>query len=83
MHQQYQRADRMLLSGYPLVTILGGRLGLELRVTVLAAHRVACQLMRQKNVYARPRLGKLDWLMVGLQALFARQPLIDARSSIR
>lgn len=78
MHQQYRRADKMLLSGYPLVNILGGRLGLELRVTVLAAHRVAGKLMQQKDIYARPRLGKRDWFLLGLQALFARQPLIDA-----
>ena len=78
MHQQYRRADKMLLSGYPLVNILGGRLGLELRVTVLAAHRVAGKLMQQKDIYTRPRLDKRDWFLLGLQALFARQPLIDA-----
>ena len=78
MRKQYLRADKMLLSGYPLVNVLGGRLGLEIRVTVLSAHRVARRLMRQKDIYSRPRLGKLDWLMIGLQALFNQQPLIDA-----
>ena len=78
MRKQYLRADKMLLSGYPLVNILGGRLGLEIRVTVLSAHRVARRLMRQKDIYSRPRLGKLDWLTIGLQALFNQQPLIDA-----
>jgi squalene synthase HpnC len=78
MHYQYRRADKMLLSGYPLINILGGRLGLEIRVTVLAAHRVARRLMKQKNIYSRPRLGKLDWLMIGVQTVFGQQPLIDA-----
>ena len=78
MRKQYLRADKMLLSGYPLVHVLGGRLGLEIRVTVLSAHRVARRLTQQKDIYSRPRLGKLDWLMIGLQALFNHQPLIDA-----
>jgi squalene synthase HpnC len=78
MRKQYLRADKMLLSGYPLVNVLGGRLGLEIRVTVLSAHRVARRLTRQKDIYSRPRLGKLDWLMIGLQTLFKQQPLIDA-----
>lgn len=78
MHGQYRRADKMLLSGYPLTNILGGKLGLELRVTILAAHRVSLKLIRQKNIYGRPRLGKLDWLMIGLQTVFKQQPLVDA-----
>lgn len=78
MRKQYLRADKMLLSGYPLVNILGGRLGLEIRVTVLSAHRLTRRLMRQKDIYSRPRLGKLDWLIIGMQALFNLQPLIDA-----
>lgn len=78
MRQQYRRADKLLLSGYPLVNILGGRLGLEVRVTILAAHRVALKLLKQKDIYSRPRLGKLDWLMIGLQTLFSQQPLVDA-----
>lgn len=78
MRKQYLRADKMLLSGYPLAYALGGRLGIEIRVTVLSAHRVARRLMRQKDIYSRPRLGKLDWLTIGLQALFSQQPLIDA-----
>ena len=78
MHGQYRRADKMLLSGYPLTNILGGRLGLEVRVTVLAAHRVSQKLMRQSTIYDRPRLGKLDWLMIGLRSILNQQPLIDA-----
>ncbi len=78
MREQYRRADKMLLSGYPLANILGGKLSLEVRVTILAAHRVSLKLMRQKNIYARPRLGKFDWLMIGLQTIFKQQPLIDA-----
>lgn len=78
MRKQYIRADKMLLSGYPLVHILGGRLGLEIRVTVLSAHRISRRLMCQKDIYSRPRLAKLDWLMIGMQAIFKQQPLIDA-----
>lgn len=78
MQEQYRRADKMLLSGYPLINILGGSLGLELRVTVLSAHRVARRLLQQDDIYSRPRLRKLDWLMIGLQTLFKHQPLIDA-----
>lgn len=78
MHRQYLRADKMLLSGYPLVNCLGGKLGLELRATILSAHRVAGKLMRQKDIFSRPRLGKLDGLIIATQTLFKQQPLIDA-----
>ena len=78
MRMQYRRADKMLLSGYPLTNILGGRLGLEVRVTVLAAHRVSRKLIRQRNIYGRLRLTKLDWLMISLQTVFNQQPLVDA-----
>ena len=78
MKNQYLRADKMLLSGYPLTKVLGKQLGLEVRITILSAHRIAHKLMQQKSIYDRPRLGKLDWIIIAIQALLNQQPLIDA-----
>jgi len=73
MHEQVTRADQMLLSGFPLCGIIGGRLGLELRFTVLGAHRVAEKMLKTNNVFARPRLSLYDWLITGLRVLSGKR----------
>jgi len=62
MQFQVKRARNMLLSGRQLGTMLPGRMGFELRM-VIAGGRIICdKLLHTKNVFARPRLTKTDWL---------------------
>lgn len=70
MTQQYQRAARMLCEGMPLTKQLGFRLGLEIRATIHGGLRVVERLMQAENVFARPRLGKADWILVLTRTLF-------------
>jgi len=69
MHSQVLRADKMLLSGLPLCGIIGGRLGFELRFTVLGAHRVAEKLLGSNEIFSRPRLTLFDWIVTSLRVL--------------
>lgn len=82
VHEQCFRAGMMLLDGLPLCRILGGRMGLEIRFTILAAHMVNLKLLRQDNVFARPRLRKSDWLRIFMQVLLGRTPDIEAMPPI-
>jgi squalene synthase HpnC len=64
MQLQYQRADRLLRSGAPLGRALRGRLGLEIRAIIEGGARILWRLRQQPDVFARPRLRKIDWLLV-------------------
>ncbi len=70
MKQQVQRADHMLMSGYPLCRHIGGRLGFELKMTIHAAHKVANKMLVTQDCFIRPRLSKIDWPMILLMSLF-------------
>ncbi len=73
MQLQYERAQRLLLSGAPLAKRVRGRFGFELRLIVLGGHRVLQQLMRNpQNAFARPRLKPADWLWVVWHAVRGR-----------
>lgn len=62
---QITRTRRMMLAGAPLGDVLPGRAGLEIRAIVNGGLRILDKLqLNRDNVYARPRLSKLDWLMV-------------------
>ena len=62
---QILRAEKMLLSGLPLGNILKGRIGLELRAITYGGLRILHKLRNKRDdVYARPRLNKLDWIWV-------------------
>jgi len=74
MMQQIFRADNMLISGYPLCRSIGGRLGLELRMTIHAAHCISEKMLVESNVFTRPRLTKLDWIIVISKAIFNIKP---------
>ena len=74
MNQQTIRAANMLSSGYPLCRHIGGRLGLELKMTIHAAHTVATRMLREKDCFRRPRLSKTDWPMVLFKSLFDISP---------
>ena len=85
MTAQICRADTMLISGYPLCSQIGGRLGLELKLTIHAAHLVAEKMLIANNVFKRPRLDRLDWPKLILRVLFNIKPkaLKDCSESVR
>lgn len=73
MHLQYERAQRLLLSGAPLAKHVRGRFGFELRLIVLGGHRVLQQLMRNpQDAFTRPRLKLADWLWMVWHAVRGR-----------
>ncbi|MDH5594782.1 MAG: squalene/phytoene synthase family protein, partial [Gammaproteobacteria bacterium] len=60
-----------MLSGQPLGNRLKGRVGIEIRTVVQGGLRILDKLENQKeDVFSRPRLGKIDWIIVMLRALF-------------
>lgn len=67
---QIKRAYELLLHGAPLVRILKGRMGFELRMIIWGGVRILQKLYKNReDVYARPRLSIGDWLWVFWQAL--------------
>ena len=74
IQQQIIRADNMLISGHPLCCHIGGRLGLELNMTIHAAHLVATRLFTTNDCFTRPRLSKADWPVILLKSLFNAPP---------
>ena len=73
MQLQYERAQRLLRSGAPLVKSVPGRFGFELRLIVLGGQNILQQLMRNpQNAFARPRLKASDWVGIGWRALRGR-----------
>jgi squalene synthase HpnC len=66
---QASRARSLLDRGAPLAWRLRGRVGLELRMVVVAAGRILDRIAREReNVFRRPRLQHSDWLAVLWQA---------------
>lgn len=73
MQFQYERAQRLLLSGAPLAKRLRGRFGFELRLIVLGGNRILQLLMRHpQDAFTRPRLQPVDWLWMLWHALRKR-----------
>lgn len=67
---QLHRAEEMLFSGMPLGKILKGRIGLELRTIIFGGLRILQKLGKNReDVYARPRLNKLDWIWIVSHAI--------------
>lgn len=85
MTSQICRADNMLISGYPLCSKIGGRLGLELKLTIHAAHRVAEKMLIRNDAFQRPRLDKFDWPQLIFRTLLNIKPkaLKDCSGSAR
>ena len=85
MTMQICRADSMLISGYPLCSKISGRLGLELKLTIHAAHLVAEKILTENDSFKRPRLDKRDWPKLLLKMLFNVTPkaLKDCSESAR
>ena len=75
MAYQIQRARDRLLSGVQLGTILPGRMGFELRMVIAGGLQICNKLINNNgNVFSRPRLNKLDWLIIAWQATTNRFP---------
>ena len=70
MALQHQRARTLLEEGAPLAYQMKGRLGLQLRLTVLGGGRVLHALEQLDNLFARPRLKVNDWLLILSGALW-------------
>jgi len=58
---QIQRTRKLMQSGAPLGKVLKGRMGLELRLTIMGGSRILYKLNQQHDdVFSRPRLSKWD-----------------------
>ena len=74
MQFQVQRARDMMQSGAPLGSILGGRIGLEMRLIIAGGNRILAKLERARfdMFRRRPVLRPLDWvIMLGKSAPFS------------
>lgn len=63
---QIRRVVKLMQSGAPLGKVLKGRMGLELRLTIMGGSRILYKLNQQyDNVFSRPRLSKWDigWIV--------------------
>jgi len=66
---QVTRARGLLDRGAPLAWRMRGRIGLELRMIVVAAGRILDRIAREReDVFRRPRLQRSDWLAILWQA---------------
>lgn len=58
---QIRRTVKLMQSGAPLGKVLKGRMGLELRMTIMGGSRILYRLNQQyDDVFSRPRLSKWD-----------------------
>jgi squalene synthase HpnC len=71
MQFEVQRARALMLSGAPLAKRLPGRIGWELRFMVQGGLRICTRLDKAHyDVFRqRPKLGKGDWVAIGVHAL--------------
>lgn len=63
---QIRRALKLMQAGAPLGKVLKGRMGLELRMTIMGGSRILYKLNQQHDdVFSRPRLNKWDigWII--------------------
>jgi squalene synthase HpnC len=72
MHQQIERARKLLHSGAPLARHLRGRLGFELRMTILGGETILRKLHADPGCVftQRPVLGRRDWIKIIGRALY-------------
>lgn len=71
---QLQRIEAMMAGGAALGANLKGRFGIEIRLIIAAGFKVVEKLSQHGgDVFARPRLGKTDYLHIVWQALFSRR----------
>jgi squalene synthase HpnC len=72
MHKQIERARKLLQAGAPLSRALKGRIGLELRVTILGGETILRKLHADPGCvfHNRPVLTKKDWIFMLGRGLF-------------
>jgi squalene synthase HpnC len=72
MHKQIERARKLLQAGAPLGRQLKGRIGLELRVTILGGEAILRKLHADPTCvfHNRPVLTKKDWIIMLGRALY-------------
>ncbi len=72
---QIGRARHLMLTGAPLGSRLGGRLGLEIRTIIAGGLQIADRLAAlDEDVFARPRLTAMDRLRIVWQSLRRNLP---------
>jgi len=71
---QIRRTQNILQAGAPLGKLLPGRLGLEIRATVLGGNTILHKLHQNRGdiFQKRPKLNRLDWFNIALRALCRR-----------
>jgi squalene synthase HpnC len=71
MQMNVDRAAKMLQTGKPLGRILGGRIGLEMRMIIAGGERIIAKLNTCKGdiFHHRPTLNTFDWLIIVKKAL--------------
>jgi squalene synthase HpnC len=72
MHKQIERTRKLLQAGAPLGRQLKGRIGLELRVTILGGEAILRKLHADPGCvfHNRPVLTKKDWIIMLGRALY-------------
>ena len=72
MHKQIERARKLMQAGAPLGRHLKGRIGLELRVTILGGETILRKLHADPGCvfHDRPVLTKTDWIRMLGRGLF-------------
>ena len=70
---QIRRTLKLMQSGAPLGKALKGRMGLELRMTIMGGSRILYKLNQQhEDVFSRPRLNKWDIVWIIWKAIRAK-----------
>jgi squalene synthase HpnC len=74
MRLQVDRAEALFTQGEPLTASLGGRLGLEIRLTLLGGRKILDKIRHQQynTLAGRPKLGAWDMGVLGWKALGGR-----------
>lgn len=70
MDFEIDRARELMLSGVPLVKVLPGRMGWEIRMTIQGGLRILERLQQKRgNMFQhRPKLGPWDWLVMAARS---------------
>lgn len=70
---QIRRTVKLMQAGAPLGKVLKGRMGLELRMTIMGGSRILYKLNQQvDDVFSRPRLNKWDIVWIIWKAVRAK-----------
>jgi squalene synthase HpnC len=70
---QIRRTVKLMQAGAPLGKVLKGRMGLELRMTIMGGSRILYKLNQQfDDIFSRPRLNKWDYVWILWKAIRAK-----------